>query len=81
VGYIPGDIENVSGTTANINFTIWFISFTLFVDPCEDKVIGGTIGGGPGATPVGASGTASHTKAFTIRDLLKLRKKIIQKYF
>ena len=81
MGYIPGDIENVSGTTANINLTIWLISVVFIIDPCQDKVIGVTVGGGLGATLIGASGTASHTKTFTIRDFLKLRKKIIQKFF
>ena len=33
------------------------------------------------AVELDANGTASHTNTFTIRDFLKLRKKIIQKFF
>jgi len=72
IGVITGDIGNVSGTTGNINVGLGPISITVITDPNTGKVIGGTVGLGPSATPVGSSGTVSVTGTFTLRDLWNL---------
>lgn len=71
VGFIRGSIENVSGVTVNANFILGPFSLTLFSDPETGEVIGGTIGRGPSATPVGASVTLSNTITLTVRDVLE----------
>ncbi len=70
VGFVRGGIENVSGETANINIVGGPVSITLFTDPKTGQVVGGTIGYGPSATPVGASGSYSITRTLTLRNLL-----------
>jgi len=69
-GIIKGDLSNVRGETANINLVLGPISLSLFTDPKNGELIGGTVGYGPSATPVGASGTISITGILTLRDLI-----------
>jgi hypothetical protein len=69
-GFVKGGIENVKGVTANINITAWIFSVTIFTDPHTGEIIGGTIGYGPSATPVGASGSISQTGTYTFRQFL-----------
>jgi len=71
VGYIKGDISNVSGTTINQNFIIGPLSITSIVDINTGEFLGGTIGLGPSATLIGASITGSFTETYTIRDLVR----------
>lgn len=70
VGYVEGDIGNVSGATVNQNFGVGPLSITTFHDPKTGDLIGGTIGLGPGATPVGYSVSYAVTGTLTLRDLL-----------
>ncbi|CAB1055986.1 Rhs family protein [Olavius sp. associated proteobacterium Delta 1] len=70
LGYIKGDISNVSGTTINQNLIIGPISITSIVDINTGEFLGGTIGLGPSATLVGGSITGSFTGTYTIRDFL-----------
>ena len=70
IGYIKGGIENVSGTTVNQNISVGPISISIFHNPTTGEIMGGTIGVGPGATPVGYSGAFDITGTVTIRDLL-----------
>ena len=70
VGYIEGGIKNVSGMTTNVNLTLGPLSITIFIDPKTGKIIGGTGGIGPGATPIGASGTISQTDTKTVRNFI-----------
>jgi hypothetical protein len=70
VGYVEGGIGNVSGTTVNQNIGVGPLSITTFHDPKTGELIGGTIGLGPGATPVGYSASYAATKTLTLRDLL-----------
>ena len=70
IGYVKGDISNVSGTTINLNFASP-ISITAFIDINTGEVIGGTIGIGPSATVVGGSVTGSFIGTYTIRDFIK----------
>jgi hypothetical protein len=74
MGYVKGDMSNVSGQTGNMNLSAGPFSLSVFVDPKTGEVLGGTLGVGPGATPVAASGTLSQTGTYTIRDLLKVIK-------
>ena len=60
VGFVTGDISNVSGQTLNTNFVGGPLSVTLISD-MNGNVIGGTLGFGPGI-PVGASGTYSNIR-------------------
>ncbi len=69
IGFVQGDIENVGGVTANFNLTIGPLSLTFFVDPKTGGIMGGTVGIGPAATPVGASGSLTYTGALTVRDV------------
>jgi len=75
LGFIRGGIENVSGPTANINITLGSgplgLSVTTFTDARTGEIVGFTIGVGPGATPIGASGTYSVTGTYTLRDFLR----------
>jgi hypothetical protein len=70
VGYINGDITNVSGTTINQNFTIGPISLTSIVDINTGELLGGRIGIGPSVTLIGGSVTGSFTGTYTIRDFV-----------
>ncbi|QBC43323.1 RHS repeat-associated core domain-containing protein [Iodobacter fluviatilis] len=66
VGYIPGPLSNVSGTTQNTNMS-WVIgSGTLMRDPITGKVVGGTIGL---AGRLGLSETVSKTGTYGLRGL------------
>jgi RHS repeat-associated protein len=71
LGYVEGDIRNVSGTTVNQNFGVGPISITTFHDPRTGELIGGTAGWGLGATPVGYSMGYDVTSTLTLRDLLR----------
>jgi RHS repeat-associated protein len=72
IGIVKGEIENVSGETVNQNIGIGPLSITIFHDPKnKGEVIGGTIGLGPGATPVGYSGAYDVTGTLTVRDVVK----------
>jgi RHS repeat-associated protein len=70
LGYVEGDITNVSGVTANENISAGPLSVSVFIDTKTGEVVGGTIGIGPGALPAGISGTISKTGMLTLRDLL-----------
>ena len=59
----------MSGQTFNINLVGGPVNVTIFTDR-SGNVIGGTIGYGPGAPPVGASGTYSNTGVLTLQDIL-----------
>jgi len=72
IGFIRGDIPNVSGVTANINIVAGPVSLAVFVNPKTGQFMGFTAGVGPSATIIGASGTLSITGTFTLRDLIKL---------
>jgi hypothetical protein len=53
IGYIKGDISNVSGTTINQNCTVGPLSITSIVDNNTGDFLGGTLGLGPSATFIG----------------------------
>jgi hypothetical protein len=72
IGFIRGDISNVSGVTANINIVAGPVSLAVFINPKTGQFMGFTAGVGPSATIIGASGTLSITGTFTLRDLIKL---------
>ena len=75
IGFIKGDTSNVSGVTGNINIVAGPLSITTITNPKTVDVVGFTVGVGPSATPIGASGTLSATGTFTLRDLIKLLKR------
>ena len=77
-GFVRGGTENIRGLTTNINIVAGPVSITLFGDPGSKEIVGGTIGFGPSATPIGASGTVSLTGTFTLRDVLRLLKSLAQ---
>jgi RHS repeat-associated protein len=77
VGFIRGDISNVSGVTANINIVAGPVSITGLINPKTGQFMGFTAGIGPSATPIGASGTLSITGTFTLRDLIKLIRELL----
>ena len=62
VGYYDGSLADMEGTTINQNVTAWYsTSGTVFLDSSTGEVLGGTVGLGPSATPVGGSTTFSFT--------------------
>ncbi len=70
IGVVTGDTSNVSGQTVNQNFGLGPVSLTIIHDPKTGKIIGGTLGVGPGATPLAYSIAYESTGIFTLRDLL-----------
>ena len=60
VGFVKGCFDNVAGTTANVNFSWWIFSLTLFFD-INNGWQGGTFGVGGGWPWPGASGSISST--------------------
>jgi RHS repeat-associated protein len=72
LGFVRGGIENVNGETVNLNIIAGPASLTIFIDPKTGDVVGGTMGLGPSATPIGASASYSITRTLTLRDILKL---------
>jgi len=74
IGFVKGEIKNVSGPSINQNISIGPVSISLFHDPDTGDVMGGTFGLGPGATPVGYSVAYDQTGTLTIRDLIKFFK-------
>jgi RHS repeat-associated protein len=70
-GWVKGGTNDLAGTTGNINVTGGPVSLTSFHDPKTGEWLGGTIGAGPGATPVGGSVAISITGKITIRDIAR----------
>jgi hypothetical protein len=59
----------------NANVGIGPLSITIFTNPETHELVGGTIGLGPGATPVGLSVAYDITGTFTLRDLINFVKR------
>jgi hypothetical protein len=71
VGFVKGGVENIEGKTLNINVGLGPVSVTVMTDPKTGDTVGGTIGVGPGATPVSASGTGSITKTIKLLEPMR----------
>jgi len=67
LGYIRGDITNVSGPTVNGNIFAGPISITSMWD-LDGNWVGATAGYGPGI-PIGATISYSETGVLTLQDI------------
>ena len=70
-GVVFGGAQNLSGLTVDSNLVLGPISVTTFTNPTTGAVSGFTLGLGPSATPIGASGTVDLTRTFSILNFLK----------
>jgi hypothetical protein len=70
-GVVFGGAENLSGQTVDYNLVLGPISFTTFFNPANGAVSGFTVGLGPSATPIGASGTVDLTGTFSFLNFLR----------
>lgn len=61
IGVVRGGFDSVQGQTANVNLAMGPISISAFFDPRTGSLVGGTVGVGPGAFPVQASGSYAWT--------------------
>jgi len=68
MGYVTGEIEEVAGTTANLNIVGGPISFTLLKNQ-QGNIIGFTAGAGPGI-PLGVSSAISNTGVITVGEVV-----------
>ncbi len=66
VGVVKGKKSNVSGETINFNLSVGPVSLSLFFDASGKELVGGTLGVGPSATPLGASLSLALTGVATI---------------
>ncbi len=66
LGYVPGALSNVSGTTSNYNASCAVGSGTLMTDPKTGDVVGGTVGL---AARLGGSATTAQTGTWGLRGL------------
>jgi RHS repeat-associated protein len=68
-GFVLGGVDSISGITGNINIGFGPGSLTLFFN--NTGFVGGTLGFGPSALPVGGSSTVSFTGTCSFFSLLK----------
>ena len=47
IGFISGNIEDIANPTCNLNLSLGFATFTIFTDPKNGEVLGGTFGVSP----------------------------------
>jgi RHS repeat-associated protein len=71
LGFMFGDLDNVRGTTANVNISLGPISVTLFYNPNNGEWMGGTLGIGPSSMPVQISSTYSYTNTASLNPFAK----------
>jgi len=65
------DLQSLQGSSENATVTIGPFSVSVMTDPATGRLLGGTIGIGPSALPVGASSSLTRTVTGSLADLLR----------